>query len=157
MRCQLLSVPLIIVTFAIGLFLTPYSSTGGIRGLILGFVSAVQNDLGAPYVTLSDYYGCWGGSGGDVIELRERYIKDVEQGKSYQYHVVRHFNGPGLNGYLIELTDLGTNSNLRKYVYLGFEDNGWVSYFGYDSMDDFYYGRSSVAASLSRAHKTILQ
>jgi hypothetical protein len=39
---------------------------------------------------------------------------------------------------------------LRKYVHLGFEDDRSMNYFGYDSMDDYYYGRASASGGFSR-------
>src|SRR5882724_6174928 len=126
MRRQLLSLPVVIITFVVALLLTPNDPTAGMRGVINGVLSAVRSDSGCSSRNskLSDYYGYWGGSGGSVIELREHYITDVELGKTYQYRVISHIDNRNENAYLLQVMDLGTNSNLRNYIYLGFSDDG---------------------------------
>jgi len=149
MRRQLLSIPVAFIAFALSLLIAPYDPSSGIRGVINGVVSVLnQSDNLRNRRIPGQYSDCWGGINGGVIDLNDRFITDVEQGNSYQYRIVSHSSDGRY--YLLELLDFRGNSNLRKYVHLGFEDNGSMNYFGYDSMDDYYYGRASASGGFKR-------
>jgi hypothetical protein len=152
MRRKLLYFPIAILTFLATLFLTPYNPTSGLRGMILRVLS-VTEDFGTYDRIPSTYDGAWGGPGSDVVGLYGRYITDVQNGKSYRYRLIRHFRYPDGNhpGYLIEVIGLGTNSNLRNYVYLGF-DGDQMGFFGYNSLDDFDLGQASASGSFIKRH-----
>jgi hypothetical protein len=152
MRRQLLSVPVAIITFAVALLLTPNDPTAGVRGIINSVLSAVWSDSGysSQCSKLSDYYGYWGGSGGNVIALDENYITDVEQGRTYQYRIVSHVNNRHENAYVLQVIGLDAGSNLRNYIYLGFSDDGWMGYYGYNSLDDYYQRHFTAGGSFSK-------
>jgi hypothetical protein len=57
-----------------------------------------------------------------------------------------HYRGGDHNAYLIQVMGLEPDSNLRNYVYLGFEGNQ-MGYFGYDSLDNFDLGQASASGS----------
>lgn len=148
MRRYLLHFPIVIVTLAASLFLTPYDPTSGIRGLI--------NRLSAPRVrpvhsvAMSDFYGTWGGSGVAVIRFQENYIVDAEKDVAYSYKIVRQVrNQNGEKACLIEVLGLQNGSNLRRYMYLAFNGDG-LDYFGYTSWEQYEHGRASASTRLYR-------
>ena len=150
----LLPIPLVFITFAIGLFISPYDSASGVRGAINALAAAIENrpPASSSLRVPGQYFGRWGGVNGDVIYLDLGYITDVEMGKTYQYRVVSRTNNG--TSYLLELTDFHNGSNLRKYVYLGFEANDSMNYFGYDSVDDYNFGRASAAGGFFKTPLT---
>lgn len=148
MRRQLLSIPLFIVALIIGVYIVPFNATSGIRGMVNAFVNALRNDRPSGRWSLAPHYGRYGSPGKAVIEIGRDGITDVEQGESYSYRVIsRSADG---NSYLVELFDMGQGSNLRRYEYLEFSDPNWLAYFGYSSMDDYSYGRSSSSGSVTK-------
>ena len=96
MRRQLLSVPVVFIAFAIGLFFTPYDPASGIRGVINSFVSVIRSGPERSSRISKRYAGCWGGINGGVIDLNDRFLTDVERGNSYQYRIVSHSSEAGI-------------------------------------------------------------
>ncbi|MGD9563561.1 MAG: hypothetical protein AB7F88_01615 [Pyrinomonadaceae bacterium] len=145
----LLHAPIVLITFAVGLLITPYDAHSGIRG-VFNWLATESRSSRFVQSAPNDFYGRWGGSGLAVIELRDGYIADSEKGKFYAYNVVQRFNYPdGDAGVLIEVLGLEHGSNLRKFVYLGLNEDR-LDLFGYDSWDSYYDGKSSAVVSLSR-------
>lgn len=146
----LLHAPVIVVAFAVGLLITPYDPNSGLRGLFNWIGAASSRPTTFTITNVSDFHGRWGGSGATVIELGDGYILDAEKGRRYAYGVVQRFNYPtGDKGVLIEVYGLEPGSNLRKFVYLGMNENR-LDYFGYDSWESYYQGKTSATVSLSR-------
>ena len=146
MRRHLTSLPLALVTFIVGIVFAP----GPLR-----YDAAVQTPT--RFITRSasleltpDLFGKWGGEDGDVFDIHEGRIRDMELQRTFDYKVIRHVNNRAENGYLLEVQNLAAGSNLRKYVYLRFTDDGWVSYYGYGSLDDVDSGRYTAAGTFSR-------
>ncbi|MEP6847665.1 MAG: hypothetical protein ABI999_02325 [Acidobacteriota bacterium] len=150
MRRQLLSIPVIIITLLIGIYIAPFDATRGIRGLGYMFIDAVRHDMASRTPALEPHYGRYGNPGNPIIQIGRNGIRDVKQGESYAFHIIsRSADG---NSYLIEIYDLEKGSSLRKYEYLEFNDTEWMAYFGYDSMDDYNYGRSSSSGSFEKIY-----
>jgi hypothetical protein len=150
MRRWFLYFPIAIFTFVVGSLLSPYKTADIRKGCIDDIQPVQERTFGSHDSDLSYYYGYWGGSGGNVIELREHYITDVELGRTFQYRVIIHTENRYENSYLLQVIDLGTNSNLRNYVYLGFSDDGWMGYYGYNSLDDYAGRHFTAGGSFSR-------
>ena len=135
--CMALTAPLI----------APYDPQSGIRGLFNWIASSSSKKFAG--ANLSDFRGRWGGSGATVIELGDSYIVDAEKGRFYDYRVVQRFSySKGDKAVLIEVHGLEPGSNLRRFIYLGMNENR-LDYFGYDSWDNYYRGKTSASVSLS--------
>lgn len=150
MRRSLLTLPIALVTCAIGIFLAYDPSY---RHPLLQFADQFLQGvrMAERPRAMADMYGTWGGSGENVIELRFDHIADLEQGKTYRYNVVRQFNYPdGERAILVEVIGLERGSVLRKYVYLATSKYSQLNYFGYDSMSDYDLGRASASVTLYR-------
>ena len=149
MRRILIHFPIVIVTFALALLLTPYNPTTGIRGLASGIVT-VRSVERWPGRGMPHLYGTWGGSDAAVIELRENYILDIERGTAYNYRIINEGRyRDGESTCLIEVYELKPGTNLRKFMYLA-RNGGDLHYFGYSSWEDYEYGKASASISLSR-------
>lgn len=149
MRRILLHFPIVIVTFAAALLLTPYGPNSGIRGLANQIVS-IRAAQELPSRGISPLYGTWGGTDAAVIELRENYVMDVERGMAYHYRVLDEFRyRDGGKACLIEVYDIKPGSNLRRFMYLAV-NSGSMNYFGYSSWEDYESGNASASISLSR-------
>lgn len=145
-----LHAPVIVLTFTVGLLITPYDPHSGIRGLFNWMAAASSGTEKLARTNRSEFRGRWGGSGETVIEIRDDHIVDVEKGESYHYGVIQRFGFPkGDKAILIEVYGLESGSNLRRFTYLGLDGNR-LAYFGYDSWDGYYQGKASASVSLSR-------
>ena len=92
------------------------------------------------------YFGSWGGTGGGLIELTQKEVRDVLERKSYTYDLLLDVKAPTAeNQFMIKLRKPPTNSFFKAIIVITFKSDGHFTYYGYDSLEDVKENRFSGA------------
>lgn len=153
MRRHLLYPATSIITFIAAVSITPYSETGGLRGLFLSVTSVFETALNSRGGISREYRGVWKDYDGHALSLAEYSVTDGDDSLTIKdrFHVIKRFNFPETNekAYLVQV--IHPEKGGLNYLYFGFNSDGSMSYFTYDSMEDYGLGKAATSDGFFRS------